>query len=279
MSYLAPTKIADAIDYLGARQATIIAGCTDYFPARQPHQIFDPLLDITRLEGFRGISETENAWRLGAATTWTDLIKAPLPTGFDGLKLAAREVGSVQIQNRGTLAGNICNASPAADGIPPLLALDAQVEITGKEGTRILALGAFIKGARDIALGPAELVSAILIPKQVAQSQSAFLKLGSRTHLVISIAMVAVCLELSGKRITSARVAVGSCSPMARRLPELERFLAGKAAIDITAAGFDAEEHFAPLSPITDVRGSAEYRLDAVPELCRRAVFQAMAAA
>jgi CO/xanthine dehydrogenase FAD-binding subunit len=227
------------------------------------------LLDITRVAELQGITRTRQCWRIGAAATWTDLIRADLPPLFTTLKLAAREVGSVQIQNRATLAGNICNASPAADGVPPLLAMNAQVELTSAHAQRSLPLAVFITGVRKTALHKGEIVSALLIPDAPDMARSAFLKLGSRTHLVISIAMVAAVVELQDNKLHKTSIAVGSCSPVAQRLPALEAALTGQRADRITE--FDIPpDLLAPLSPISDVRGSAQYRLDVVPDLIRR---------
>src|SRR5262249_60124834 len=104
------------------------------------------LIDITSLNEIRGISIERDVIRIGGLTTWTEVIRTPLPRCFDALKSAAREVGSVQIQNRGTVAGNLCNASPAADGVPPLLALDAEVELASSRGSRRLPLSEFLVG-------------------------------------------------------------------------------------------------------------------------------------
>jgi len=174
----------------------------------------------------------------------------------------------VQIQNAGTLAGNLCNASPAADGVPPLLALDAAVEVASAAGSRRLALADFITGVRQTALERGEMVTALHIPRGAGAGTSAFLKLGSRKHLVISIAMVAVNLRIEAGRIAEMRAAVGACSPVAVRLPAMEAGLTG------CAVGNWAMDKawFAGLSPLTDIRGSAEYRRASVAELCARAV-------
>src|SRR5262249_12973399 len=157
------------------------------------------------------------------------LIAASLPPLFDGLKLAAREVGGVQIQNAGTLAGNLCNASPAADGVPALLALDAVVELAGPGGERSLPLERFILGPRRTALQTGELATAIRVPKPRGAARSHFLKLGARKYLVISIVMVAATIEVAADgRVAAAKVAVGACSPVAQRLRMLEMRLAGQ---------------------------------------------------
>jgi CO/xanthine dehydrogenase FAD-binding subunit len=269
--YLRPASLEEALQAL-ARPWTVLAGGTDFYPARVGRAIDDNVLDITGIGALRGISEEPEGWRLGATTTWSELIEADLPALFDGLKQAAREVGGRQIQNAGTMAGNLCNASPAADGVPPLLALDAEVELAGRAGTRRLALSAFITGNRHTALAPGELLVAIHVPKPRHAARSAFVKLGARRYLVISIAMVAATLEIGERRgIAAARIAVGACSAVARRLPALEADLVG-APLDHALGDRVEARHLAPLSPIDDVRGSAAYRQDAAVTLVRRAL-------
>ena len=224
----------------------------------------------------RGIARTDFGWRLGATTTWSELIEAELPPLFDGLKQAAREVGGRQIQNAATIAGNLCNASPAADGVPCLLALDAEVEIAGQDGHRRLPLGRFVTGPRRTALTPGELVVAFHVPQPRHEARSAFLKLGARRYLVISIVMAAVTLECADGVVAAARVAVGACSPVALRLPLLEAALRGAARGPSLADRVDASQ-LAPLAPIDDVRGTCDYRNDAVLTLLRR-LLRSMAA-
>ena len=266
--YLRPTSLNEALQAL-ARPWTVLAGGTDFYPARVGRAIDDNVLDITAIAALRGIVAGPDGWRLGATTTWSELIEAELPPLFDGLKQAAREVGGRQIQNVGTLAGNLCNASPAADGVPPLLALDAEVELAGRAGVRRLAVSAFITGNRRTVLAPGELLVALHVPKPGRLARSAFLKLGARRYLVISIAMAAATLEIEADRIVSARIAVGACSAVAQRLPALEAALAG-APLDRRLADRVEAAQLAPLSPIDDVRGSAGYRSDAVVTLLRR---------
>jgi CO/xanthine dehydrogenase FAD-binding subunit len=266
--YLRPQRLEEALQAL-ARPYTVLAGGTDFYPARVGRSIDEDILDIGGIGALRGISSTATGWRLGATATWSELLAADLPPLFDALKQAAREVGGRQIQNAGTLAGNLCNASPAADGVPPLLALDAEIELAGRAGTRRLALSQFITGNRRTVLSPGELLVAIHVPKPAHAARSAFLKLGARRYLVISIAMAAVTLEIDGRRVVAARVAVGACSAVAQRLPMLEAVLAG-APLDARLADRVDPAQLAPLSPIDDVRGSAGYRRDVVVTLLRR---------
>lgn len=273
MAYASPQTLAEALDLVATSGVTCIAGGTDVYPAKQQGQTFEAILDVTRIDGFRGIITTETGTRFGAATTWSDVVHADLPPAFDALKEAAREVGSVQIQNAATIAGNICNASPAADGMPPLLALGATVEMSSaRAGVRQLPLADFVTGVRQTALANDELVTAILVPPHPKNSTSAFEKLGSRTHLVISIVMTAVNVALDDDgRLSDVRVAVGACSATAMRLPELEKSLIGTRPEDLAIP----RQHLAALSPIDDVRGSASYRYEAAAEQIKRAIQRA----
>jgi CO/xanthine dehydrogenase FAD-binding subunit len=273
-AYLRPTRLDEALALLArpaARPPLVLAGGTDLYPARVGKPIDEDVLDLSAIDSLDGIAETADGWRLGATTTWSTVAEAALPPLFAGLQQAAHEVGGRQIQNAGTLAGNLCNASPAADGVPALLALDAEVELAGSgggEGSRRLPLGQFIVGPRRTALVAGELVVALHVPRPARPAVGGFLKLGARRYLVISIAMASAVVEVDGDTVSAARVAVGACSPVARRLPGLEADLAGRPLVAL--ADIVAERHLAPLAPIDDVRGSAAYRRDAVVTLLRR---------
>lgn len=257
---------------LAAGDRRILSGGTDFYPAVGERIIREAVVDISALGELRGIQREPNRFRIGGLTTWTDIIRTPLPRCFDALKLAAREVGSVQIQNRGTVAGNLCNASPAADGVPPLLALDADVELLSKAGLRRMPLAEFLVGNRKTQRKADELLTAVLIPRTLEDAASVFLKLGARRYLVISISMVAVMVRVGDDgRTTEARVAVGSCSAVARRLHALERELEGTSMRNGLGTRV-RPEHLASLSPIDDVRGTAEYRMDAALQLVQRAL-------
>lgn len=267
--YLRPVKLQEAVEALASRSLTILAGGTDHYPSRVGHPAGENILDLTRVEGLRGIRKTARGWRIGAATTWTEILETRLPPLFDGLKLAAREIGGVQIQNAGTLAGNLCNASPAADGVPPLLALDAVVILASAKGRREMPLEQFITGARRTQRESHELVSEIHVPAPRHPARSHFLKLGARKYLLISIAMAAIVLECERRAVRAARIAVGSCSPVACRLPALENELIGR-KLDASLGDVVREAHFEGLRPIDDVRASAEYRIEAARTLVVR---------
>ena len=271
-SYLRPRALDAALRARAAGPCAVLAGGTDFYPARVGRTVEEDVLDLSALDELRGIRTTGPGVRIGALATWSELATAPLPRWFDALKLAAREVGGVQIQNAGTIAGNLCNASPAADGVPPLLALGAEVELGSVRGARTLPLGEFVLGNRRTACAADELMTAVLVPAWSERARSTFLKLGARRYLVISIAMVAAVVETDAHgAIARCGVAVGACSAVAQRLPALEAALAGRRL----AAGIGAvvsPAHLAPLAPIDDIRATAAYRTDAAVTLVARAL-------
>jgi len=192
--FLRPATLDEALQTLAHTHATILSGGTDLFPAFIGPQIKGPVIDISAITELKGIHSSSDFFHIGARTTWSELLAAPLPRGFDGLRAAAREIGSIQIQNQATLAGNICNASPAADGVAALLALDAEITLSSRRGTRSLPLAAFVQGNRKTARQPDEILTSIRIPRRWENAASSFLKLGARRYLVISIVMVAANL-------------------------------------------------------------------------------------
>src|SRR6202795_4566861 len=185
---------------LAAGKAQILSGGTDFYPALGDRVVRGPVVDVSGLGELRGVSSEAGYFRIGGLTTWSEIIQTPLPRCLDAFKSAAREVGSVQIQNRGTVAGNLCNASPAADGVPPLLALDAEVELMSEIGVRKIPLAEFLVGNRKTQRRPDELLTAVLLPRELEDAASVFMKLGARRYLVISISMVTVVVQLSDAR-------------------------------------------------------------------------------
>jgi CO/xanthine dehydrogenase FAD-binding subunit len=270
--YFRPNSLQDALNVLADTRATVLAGGTDVFPALGDRPLSGPVLDISGLAEIRGIQVTTEHVVFGARTTWTDVLAAPLPRGFDGLKAAAREVGSVQIQNAGTIAGNLCNASPAADGVAALLALDAELVLSSRTASRTLSVSEFILGNRKTARRPDELLTSIRVPRRVENALATFLKLGARRYLVISIVMVAANLIVdSTGTVREALICVGSCSAAALRLAELESALVGQPARR-GIRQIVKPAHLLALSPIDDVRATAEYRRDAARTLIGRAL-------
>ena len=270
--YFRPNSVSEAVSLLAGSGGQILAGGTDFFPSLGDRPVTGTVVDISALSELRGIRSDERYFRIGGLTTWTDLIETPLPHCFDGLKAAAREIGGVQIQNRGTVAGNLCNASPAADSVPPLLTLDAEVELTSQTGIRRCKLADFIVGNRKTLRQPPEILSQVLVPRTMETASSSFMKLGARRYLVISIAMVATVIQVdSAGRVADARVSIGSCSAVAQRLAQLEHALRGL-PVSQGLAAYVTADHLSVIRPITDVRATATYRNDAALHLVRRAL-------
>src|SRR5271155_3158746 len=269
--YARPSDLDDALGLLAAGGARVMAGATDIFPGAGESPLRGSYVDVTNIAALRGVRLQGNAVRIGATTTWSDIVAVDLPPAFDALKVAARDIGAVQIQNRGTIAGNLCNASPAADGAPPLLILDASVELLSKRGSRRLSLSQFITGNRRTLLAPDEILTAVVTPAPAPTLRSAFLKLGARHYLVISIVMVAAALDIVEGIVRDARIAVGCCSAFAQRIAAAERRLIGAPAHAGLGDAIEASD-LAALSPIDDVRATAAYRRDAALTLVRRAI-------
>src|SRR6516162_10824865 len=178
--YLRPKSLSEALAALAETRATILAGGTDVFPALGEKPWLGPVLDISAIQEIRGIQFTDSYIEIGGRTTWSEIVSANLPRGFDGLKAAAREIGAVQIQNQATVAGNICNGSPAADGIAALMGLAAEVTLVSHSAARTLPLGDFVLGNRKTARQPEELLTSIRVPRRLENAASVFLKLGAR---------------------------------------------------------------------------------------------------
>src|SRR4051794_31672138 len=215
-AYRRPVTLAEALALLAAAPAPplLLAGGTDIYPARAAAEAWArqearPVLDLSAIPELAGLGDHGDHHRIGARVTWAALRDAPLPSWFDALRAAAAQVGGAQVQNRATLVGNLCNASPAADGVPPLLTLDASIELASLRGVRRLALPDFLLGNRRTALAADEVATALLVPKAAPGAEARFRKLGSRAYLVISIVMVAAVLETEAGRIARARIAVG----------------------------------------------------------------------
>jgi CO/xanthine dehydrogenase FAD-binding subunit len=267
-----PATLADAARLLALGCSAPLAGGTDLYPAHVGRVITTPLVDLTRIAALRGVRQDAAGTWFGATTTWSDVQRAELPPLFDALKQAAREVGGEQIQNTGTLGGNLCHASPAADGPPVWLALDAQVRLQSASAERQLPLTQFLLGPRRTARAPDELLTAVFVPKRSVRARSVFAKLGARRYLVISITMVAVAIDVDADdRITWAGAAVGSCAATAQPLVALVARLIGLPRRELARVAVDASD-LAPLSPIDDMRAGATYRLDATRTLLLRSL-------
>ena len=180
--YARPSDLDDALGLLAERSARLIAGATDIYPGAGERRLQGGYVDVSNISALRGVRFDSASVRIGATTTWSDIARTDLPPAFDALKVAARDVGGAQIQNRDRIAGNLCNASPAADGVPPLLILDAEVELASRRGRRRLALDVFINGARSTLLAPDEVMTAVVTPlmPRLVRGIHAFLNAAAR---------------------------------------------------------------------------------------------------
>jgi xanthine dehydrogenase small subunit len=272
-AYFRPRTLQEALQVRADRETVVLAGGTDIYPAKTARAAWGDMrhpdvLDISAVDELRGIGETGEHLRFGALTTWAELRRAVLPPAFAGYQAASREIGGPQVQNRGTLVGNICTASPAGDGLPCLLTLDAEVELASLGGIRVMPVAEFVDGYRHTLCRPDEIVLAIRVRKPEASAQGRFVKLGARRYLVISIVMAAATISTDADgTVGQARIAVGACSPVARRLPALEAELVGRPLRDMAATA--AAEHLKPLAPIDDIRATETYRRSAALQVVR----------
>ena len=212
---------------------------------------------------------------LGGGTRVADLLRAPLVAEeAPGLAAAARVFGGAMVRNAATLAGNLCYGSPAADLVPPLMALDAEVVLQCAGGARTLALPDFCRGARDTARRRDELLTEVRWPARPRRSAHLFCKLGMRKGDAIAVTAVSVMISAEDGRCGEARIALGAVAPTVVRAPRAEAVLRGRA---VTAATIDeaAREAVEACAPIDDIRASADYRRHLVEVLTRRLVTQA----
>jgi CO/xanthine dehydrogenase FAD-binding subunit len=253
------TSLGEALAILRDDQRTPLAGATDLYVALN-FGTLEPrrFLDIWALNELREISMKGTTLVIGALATYTSLIRSPLVVeNLPMLVEASRQVGGPQIQNRGTLGGNVANASPAGDSLPVLAAVDAVIVLRGADGERRVPITEFYTGYRATVMRPNELIVSIEIPP--VEGRQWFRKVGTRAAQAISKIVVA------GVRSRVPRIAFGSVAPTVVRVPETERSLAAGATIDEAAGALSRE-----IVPIDDLRSTAEYRMRVATNLLRR---------
>jgi CO/xanthine dehydrogenase FAD-binding subunit len=269
MDFLHPASWDEALALRAERpDALPISGGTDVmvdinFARQRP----EALLDLNGVAELTGWERVNGAVRIGAALPFTRIIEE-VGALTPGLAIASRTVGSPQIRNRGTLAGNLATASPAGDALPPLVAVDAQIEVASVRGIRTVAARGFFTGHRSSVLEPDELIRAVLVP--VADGPQQFAKVGTRNAMVIAVCSFALVLHPARR---TASGCIGSAGPTVLPTPDAERFLAEldwDAELDDRAATRFGELVAAHARPIDDVRGSADYRRHALAVLARR---------
>jgi CO/xanthine dehydrogenase FAD-binding subunit len=243
-------------------RAKLLAGGTDLMVQLHDRVAVTPAyLNIWNLDELRGIQDIGDTLRIGALTTYTQMMRSPLVRQYCPILIeAAKTVGGVQIQNRGTLGGNIVNASPAGDTLPILAAFDAQLELGSHRGIRLVPFNGFYTGYRQTILAPDELIVAVRFPKPASNDRLFFQKVGSRQALVISkVVMAGKALVDDERQIHSIQIGVGSVAPTVIRLRQTEALLQGQV---LTEALIESAKQSAmqEVHPITDVRSTEHYR-------------------
>jgi len=267
-------SLQEAFDAASASRgaSAFLAGGTDLLVQikegkKQPRRI----IDVKGIHELAGVTLSEDGLSIGALTSIRTLeTSLPVSEKVPLLSQTAAKLGSVQVRHRATIGGNLCNASPSADTAPALLALDAQVEINGKAGTRMIELESFFLGPGATVLGDGEILTRLKIPLTPNRQGSVYYKLSTRKAMDLAFVGVAVLLELGGDdEITKTRIALGAVAPTPIRVPSAENLLRGIRLVP-EAAREAAEVAARSCEPITDHRASAEYRREMVRELCQQ---------
>jgi len=273
--YLAPTTLTEALDALGKRPdgVQIIAGGTDLIPRMRARMIEPSMLLDLRLLGLSNIEVVEDRIRIGTSATHSDILESDiLAKHCPALVDAAKDIAGPPVRNRGTLGGNLVNASPAADLAPPLLVYDAVAVLANINSEREVPLADFFTGPGKTVLKADEILTEIRIASVPENTASKFIKLGKRKAMAIAVVSAAARLTMDKNgKIAQARIALGSVAPVPLRAVKAEAVLEGQEPSDdlLSEAGQVASSE---ASPISDLRASADYRKKMVSVLTRRAL-------
>lgn len=274
MRFESPTSVEAAVALLAAEpDAAVLAGGTDLLVQLRADAIAPAaIIDVKRIGEMSEIAEEEGGWRIGAAVPSAEINEnAALVAAWPGICEAADLIGSTQIQGRATLAGNLCNASPAADSVPAMIAAGALARIAGPDGTRDVPVEDIPTAPGQTSLAPGELVTSILLPAPAPRTGSAYLRFTPRSEMDIAVVGCGVVLSLDDTgTIASACVALGAVGPRVIRSAPAAQALIGStgdaAALDALAAAASAAA-----TPIDDKRGTAAFRKQVAGVLARRA--------
>lgn len=272
-AWLEPTSLADALaarrrhpDYL------LLSGGTDVMVGALHRPPPPGVIDLFGLPELSGIDERDGVIRIGAGTTYAALLRSPVVRErLSSLHRCVSEIGAVQIQERGTLGGNMGTSSPVGDTLPVLLALDAVVELASADGARKVPYAEFCTGYRTTAMKPDELIAAVEVPVPAAGTVQFWRKVGTRKAQAISKVMVAAAGRVEGGEVVHARLAMGAVAERPLRLTAVEALIAGAAPGPALAEQVRAAVREA-ITPITDVRSTEEYRLEVACRLAARFV-------
>lgn len=278
--YMVPKTIGEACNLLLelGKGAKVFAGATDIIPPmRDKAFTVDYLIDLKHIPGMKYIEydETEGL-KIGALTTLREIETSPLVKEKNpAVAHAAKVVASTQIRAKGTMAGNLCNASPSADTPPILLAQNAKVLVQGPNKDRYIMMDDFFVGFKKTELEPGEIVTGFVIPPLKEGESAAYIKHAVRKAMDLAIIGVAVKLTMDGDVCKDARIALGAVAPTTMRARNAEKALIGRKLTDdvIVEASLAARDE---CSPISDIRASAEYRRDMIRVFTKRAIKQAL---
>ena len=283
MRYVKPDNFDIAAKLLQDEKgiSRILSGGTDVL-VQLKSEVVEPdlIVDLKHLAGMTDIIEEDGGYRIGAAVAGAVLgehqgVKAMWPGVVEGMKL----IGSTQVQGRATMAGNLCNGSPAADSVPAMITADAVARVHGPDGPRDVAVSEIPTGPGKISLAKGEFITSIFLPARPERASDAYLRFIPRTEMDIAVSAAAVSLELDAAGIcTAAKVAVGAVAPTVRRVKDAEIALIGSKLDDTAIAGLVSAVE-AACSPITDKRGTIEFRTKTAGVLAKRAALIAYARA
>ena len=268
MKYYCPSTLSEyfeCLNTIGSSQVSILSGGTDLMPRYEQGMPWpENIIDIKKLAELRGITEDGGRVAIGALTSMETLKQSSLiRSHFPALWMAANDFAGVQIRNRATLGGNICNASPAGDTLPPLYVYNAKLKLVNNKSTRTLPVAEFITGPGQVALQPGELLHSVILPKQ--SSESVFYKLGLRPAMAIAVVNFALSYRIDSGKLTDMSVAAGAVAPTVVLLDSFSRvLLEDSAALDDAVDQIDKD-----IAPVSDIRATADYRRQALKNMLR----------
>lgn len=275
MRYHIATSFADAarLSAEAKGRTRFLAGGTDVLVQMRAGIVTpDDLIDLKHIAGVKEITRrADGGWTIGIAVSGAEMRRhAGLCADWPGVVEGMNLVGSTQVQGRATLVGNLCNGSPAADSVPGLVAAGATVTVTGPQGSRDVAVEDIPAGPGRTKLQPGEVISAVNLPPRGKNAGDAYLRFIPRTEMDIAVVGVAVSLRLDGDTVTEARVSLGAVAPTVLLADEAAKAIIGSTLDDAALAKLEAAVR-ALAKPISDKRGTAEFRKDVVGVLARRA--------
>lgn len=275
MRYHAPSSVAEAVKLAAGTTGItrFLSGGTDVLVQLRAGMVTpDDLIDLKKIPGLHDITKTaDGGWRIGATVSGAEMRRhAALCADWPGVVEGMNLVGSTQVQGRATLAGNLCNGSPAADSVPGMVAAGARVVVTGPNGTRDVAVEDIPAGPGRTKLQPGEMIEAVLLPPRGTHGGDAYLRFIPRTEMDIAVVGVGISLTLDGDKVVSARVSLGAVAPTVLLVDAAAKAIIGT-TLDEAALAALATAVRAAATPISDKRGTAEFRKEVVGVLAGRA--------